>query len=319
MRVENTDSRNMETDRLIKDYEHQERKRKGAHLEAIFDKAVKKPSQDRNENNNKDRPVNKYSENLASIRSPEIPPHTSAFENAGKSPASPANFFENTVSALGNAGNSFGSSGNPTGNTRCSPTKSRSPSGIGVSPSRNARGSMENRMEHSRNSSGISRNSLEKPRTSSENTPRNTAYHVDRDSSCTTREAREEPPDKQVDEMNDSHYPGFKPIPTSNTDFNATKDAGISEFQPSVTVKQEKPDEPAPVQVMPVQSKLVEKGSGRVDSGDVGEDCLKFLLFSGKLYHCERISDLTHSFTRFIGDSVLGRKGIATTLFPLIL
>ncbi|XP_028391272.1 uncharacterized protein LOC114516096 [Dendronephthya gigantea] len=305
----------METERLIKDYEHQERKRKGAHLEAIFDKAVKKPSQVTNENNNKDRPVNKYSMELASMSSPEIPPHTSALEIAGKSPVNPTNLLENSVNALViSASESLGNTGNPMGNTRCSPTNSRSPSGVGVSPSRSARGSMENRMEHSMNSSGISRNPLEKSRNSSENTPRNVAYHDDRDSSCTTREARDETSDKQVKEMNGGHYPGFKPIAPSNTDFNATKEAGISEFQPTVTVKQEKPDEATPVQVMPVQNKLVEKSSGRVDNADIGEDCLKFLLFSGKLYHCERISDLTHSFSRFIGDSVLGRKGKVVVL-----
>ena len=277
----------MEAERLIKDYEHekhQERKRKGAHLEAIFEQAVKKSNQD---NNSKDKMVNKYSggENLASIRSPEIPPHSTTFGNAGTSSSNSRNSLGNNGKNVKNIVSPFGDASNPLGNPRRSPEENRIPSENSVNPLKNAIGSNGNRMELS------------------ENTSHEVAYQNGHNSSCASRESERESPDRARDESDEgSHYAGFKQIDESS-------ESTSSEFRTSVSIKQEKIDEPTPVQVMSVQSQIDGKKSSTQDDGEIGEDCSKFLLFSGKLYHCERVSDLTHNFSRFIGDNVLGRKG----------
>ena len=309
----------METERLRKDYEHekrQERKRKGAHLEAIFEQAVKKSTQDNNENNNKDSMMNTENEDLASRSSPEIPPHSTTFENAGKSSTNGRNSLGNTGNSLGNAGSSYGVTGNPMGNPRCSPGKNISPSGNTVNPlrsTRNAIGNTGNRMEHSRNLSVGPSRPLEKANNSLENTSCGVPYQNDHNSSCTSRESeRDINPARQIEESEGTHYTGFKQIQGSTLVTSSVKESKGAEFQTTITIKQEKPDEPTPVQIMPAQTQVEREKSSTEDSGEIGEDCLKFLLFSGKLYHCERISDLTHSFPRFIGDNVLGRKGNIT-------
>lgn len=275
----------MEAERLIKDYEHekhQERKRKGAHLEAIFEQAVKKSNQD---NNNKDRILNKYSgdEHPASIRSPEIPPHNATLENTGTSSPNSRNSLGNNEKNVDNV---------VSRSPRRSPGENRSPSGNSVNPLRTTK-----------NAIGSNSNRIELVRNLSEKTSRDVAYQNGHNSSCASRESERESPDRAIEESDEgSHYAGFKQIEESS-------ESTSSEFRTSVSIKQEKIDEPAPVQVMSAQVQVEGKKSLPQDNVEIGEDCLKFLLFSGKLYHCERISDLTHNFSRFIGDSVLGRKG----------
>ena len=283
----------MEAERLIKGYEHekhQERKRKGAHLEAIFKQAAKKSNQD---NNNKDssRLLNNYSgdEKLVSIRSPEIPPCNTTFEKAA---TSSRNSLGNNGNDVENVVSSFRDGGNHLGKPRHSPGENGSPSGNSVNPLRNTK-------------NGIVSNGSAKVhvRSLSENKSHDVAYQKDRNSSCASRESEQERSDRTAEENSQgSHYTGFKQIEESS-------ESTGSEFPTSVSIKQEKIDEPPPVQVISTQSQEEGRKSLVQDNGEIGEDCLKFLLFSGKLYRCEKISDLTHGFSRFIGDSVLGRKG----------
>ena len=306
----------MEAERLIKDYEHekhQERKRKGAHLEAIFEQAVKKSTQDNNENNNKDRTTNTENENMLSGSSPKVSPYSTTFENAAKPSANSRNSSGNAGNSLGTVVSSYGDTGNPIAIPRCSPGRNVSPSGDTENALRNTRntnGNTGNRMEHARNLSGISGRPLEKANNSSENTSGAGPYENDYDLGCNAQESERESPEGQIEGSEGNRYTGLKQIQESSSGSSSAEEPKSSEFQSTVTIKQEKSDDPPPVQIMPVRSQVErEKRPTTEDSGEIGEDCLKFLLFSGKLYHCERISDLTHSFSRFIGDSVLGRKG----------
>ena len=296
----------METERLIKDYEHekhQERKRKGAHLEAIFEQAVKKSTLENNENNNKDRSVNTGNEDLASRSSSE-----SIYENTGQSSANSRNCSGISGNSLGNIVSSHGDTGNPMTISRCSPGRNVSSSGDSVNTLRDTRNGI--RVEHARNISCVPSRPLEKANNSLVNTSRGVPY--DHESRCTSRESEQESPEREIEEGEDEHYTGFKQIRGSGLDtrLSSAKESKSSDLQTTVTIKQEKSDDPPKVEIMPVTSQGLEpEKSSMEDNGEIGEDCLKFLLFSGKLYHCERISDLTHSFSRFIGDSFLGRKG----------
>ena len=78
-----------------------------------------------------------------------------------------------------------------------------------------------------------------------------------------------------------------------------------------VKVKQEQTSEgeTLPVQLVSVQGRHEEKVKTEGGEGDGDDDYFKYLLFAGKLYHCERVSDLTHNYLRFGTESLHGRKG----------
>ena len=303
----------METEKIIKDYEHekhQERKRKGAHLEAIFEQAAKKSTRDNNENNNKNRSVNTGNENLASRSNSE-----SIYESTGQSSANSRNCLEISGNSLGNIVSSHGDTRNPITISRCSPGRNVSSSGDSVNTLRDTRNGI---IEHSRNILCAPSRPLEKANNSLENTSRGVSNSYDHESRCLSRESERESPEREMEVSDGDHYTGFKQIRESGLDtrsVSSVKESKSSDFQTTVTIKQEKSDDPPKVEIMPVTSQALEpEKSSMEDNGEIGEDCLKFLLFSGKLYHCERISDLTHSFSRFIGDSVLGRKGKVVVL-----
>ena len=277
----------METESLIKDYErekHQERKRKGAHLESLFENSGKKSAPNNNDNNN-DRILNKYSEegNLTATSSPEISLRANTHENIEKSTSNSRNSLENNGNNLENVVSSYG---DPSRNTECSPEENISCSGNTIRSTRNGIANTGNRMQHART-------------LNSENISRSVAYENDHDSNCQSRQSERDSPD--MEERETHHYSAFKQI-------NGSKESKASELETSVVIKQEKPDEASQVQVIPRQAEKVKNLTE--DNGEIGEDCLKFLLFSGKLYRCERISDLNQTFSRFVGESVLGRKGI---------
>jgi hypothetical protein len=288
----------MEAERLIKDYEHekhQERKRRGAHLEAIFEQTVKKSSRDSYENGNKDK-SNPGNEELASRSSSE-----STYENAGQSSANSRNSSGNSGNNSGNVVSSHEDAGNPIAIPRRSPGRGASPSGDTGNALKETRNGI--RIEHSRAISCVSSRQLEKANNSS--LSRGVSY----DHEPTSRESGRESPKREVEGSEGSNYTGFRQVNGSDTRMSSAKESKSSEFQPTVTIKQEKTDEPPQVQIMAVPSQIEREKSSAEDNGEIGGDCLKFLLFSGNLYHCDRISDLTQSFSRFVGDSVLGRKG----------
>lgn len=284
----------MEAEILRKDYEHekqQERKRKGAHLEAIFEHSVKKSSKEIQETDNKNRMLHTACKGLAST-STQDSFRTTAFENTQKSPGSSANVSGNN---LENSVNPYGDDGNLRGNPRCSPANNISPSENSVNP-----------LRKTRNSGESTRNCVAHPNV----VPSSIHSHQHENDAkiFTPRELDRESPKRQLGESDTTHYTGLKKLQRSGLEkSSAVHESDSSGFQTPVTIKQEMCDDP--VQIMPVQSQLGKDKNSSEDNVEIGEDCLKFLLFSGKLYNCERISDLTHSFSRFVGDNVLGRKG----------
>lgn len=141
----------------------------------------------------------------------------------------------------------------------------------------------------------------------------NTSQKMQTSSNCTSP-GSPKPGIKSPSECQSDHYPRFHATNLeSNGNRTPTRERGeekSAEFNNGVTVKQEQTSETEslPVQIVSVQGRREEKTESD-DNGDIGDDYLKFLLFAGKLYYCERVSDITHSYSRFGTESLQGRKG----------
>lgn len=230
----------------------QERKRKAAYLEAIFDNTAKKPTSSQDHHNNNDGQL-------------------AGREAAGKRNDPPSNAQE---SAMAN-------------NTATEATS------MAVSAHR-----------------ASSHEFLRPPQVT-----RSAPNH----SNPEPPKAREKGP--STSELGGNQFAGFqtRTIAAETNEKAPTKESRAGEIKVAaslnngVKVKQEQTGEgeTLPVQLGSVEGRHEEKtkpGGGEGD-GDVGDDYFKYLLFAGKLYHCERVSDLTHNCTRFGTDSLHGRKG----------
>lgn len=255
---------------------HEARKRKGAHLEALFAEKTMKSSKANYANSITEGITDESSANIASITDPEMSSRTEVDSSVNSIRMYSPN-----------------------------PTRSYDNDGQNENEINLVRTSSEGLMAPTSSPIAVHRAVL--PGNGQSPTERVNDIDFDGSSRYSSHSTSRES-DRHTPQQSSKDHEDFVPFQSSSeTRLGAVvPEHKSSDFLTNVTVKQEPAEDTCPVEVLPIQ-KMTE--SSPKDSKEIGEDCLKFLLFSGKLYHCEKISDLTDSFSRLIGDSVLGRKG----------